>query len=343
MAGIHDRVKTIDTSNEKLNNYTRWAYDLKKSVKNGIALVSSDEAYEIYKDKRNKGEFRCPKCGNEVYLTTDRGKNVFRHYKINGSPLVESDGPIHKIVKDKIALDGVVIPAIKLGDLQSRVGNNFEVNPKYKDLIIRDGKIELLRNVVMECRIDGLPRIGDVVGTINNERYIIEVTHTHGLTEDKIEELRGTGANVIEVVVHTTDGLIDKLDYNWVVNDNIVRALYQLVWRFCKHSIVKEPISYNQNGMLEYIVPCKRKMQDEHARLCNSDEPYGRTYDKIHKCTCNYKVDCAGCPRYFGVDHDKNGKDIVQCLLVDKDDGSLSTIATIPKLVKELQDKLKKV
>lgn len=342
MAGIHDRIKTIDTSNEKLNNYTRWAYDLKKSVKNGIALVSSDEAYEIYKDKRNKGEFRCPKCGNEVYLTTNRGKNVFRHYKINGSPLVESDGPIHKIVKDKIAVDGIVIPAIKLGDLQSRVGNTFEVNPKYKDLIIRDSKIELLRNVVMECRIDGLTRIGDVVGTINNKRYIIEVTHTHGLTEDKIEELRGTGANVIEVVVHTTDGLIDKLDYNWVVNDNIVRALYQLVWRFCKHSRVKEPISYNQNGALEYIVPCKRKMQEEHTRLSNSDEPYGKTYDKIHKCTCNYKVDCIECTKYFGVDHDKNGKDIVQCLLVNNE-GSLYTIATIPQLVEELRDKLKKV
>lgn len=343
MAGIHDKVKVITTENEKVNSFTRWAYDLKKNVKNGIALISSDEAYNIYKDKRVKGEFRCPKCGNAVYLTSDRGKNVFRHCKLNDSPLVESDGPIHKIVKDKIALDGIVVPAIKLGDLQSKVDNVFEVNPKYKDLIVRDSRIELLRNVVLECRVDGLHRIGDVFGTINNEKYIIEVTHTHGLTDDKIEELKSTGANVIEVIVHTNDGLITQLEYKWVINDSVARALYQLVWRFCKHSTVKDPISYNQNGMLEYIVPCKRKMQEEHAILYNSNEKYGKAYDKVHKCTCNYKLDCVECPRYFGVDHDKSGKDIVQCLLVDKDDGSSYTIATIPQLAKELQDKLKKV
>lgn len=343
MASVHDRLKTVETSNEKVNGYTKWAYDLRKEVKNGIALVSSDDAYKEYKDKNIKGEFRCPKCGNAVYLYNDKGKISFRHYKINESPLVESDGPIHKIVKDKIVIDGVVLPEVKLGDLKSKSENNFEVNPNYADLIIRDSRVEVLRNPVSECRIDGLHRIGDVFGKINNEKYIIEVTHTHGLTEDKIKELEGTGANVIEVIVKTKDGLITGLEYKWIVNDSLVRALYQLVWRFCKHSTVKDPISYNQNGVLAYIVPCKRKMQEEQTSLLNSDMTYGEAYKQINKCTCDYRVDCTVCPRYFGVDHDKSGKDIVQCLLVDKDDGSKFTIATIPQLVQELRDKLKKV
>lgn len=345
MANIHDndKVKTINTSNEKVNNYTRWAYDLRKENKQGISLVSSDEAHELYKNNNMSGVFRCPKCGNAVYLTVDKGKNVFRHCKIGKSPLVESDGPIHKIVKDKIIYGGIVVPAIRLRDLKSKVGNRFEVNQNYADLVIRESRIEMLRNPVLECRLDGLNRIGDLFGTINDKKYIIEVTHTHGLTEDKIEELRSTGANVIEVVVSTNDGLITKLDYKWVINDSISRALYQLVWRFCKHSTIKEPISHNTNGVVEYMVPCKRKMQFEESSLANSDMPHNEIYQKIYSSSCNYELDCRTCTRYFGVDHDKSGKDIVQCLLVDGNEDSRYTIATIPQLVDELRDKLKRV
>lgn len=343
MASVHDKIQLVNSSNEKINKFTHWAYDLMQEKFKTIALISADEAYELYKDRDVKKEFRCPKCGNPVYITSDRGKNVFKHYKIKESSLVSSDGPIHKIVKDKIVLSGVLIPSITLGDLKSKEGNNFEVNPRLKDVLIRDERVEILRNCIQECRIDSCNRIGDIFGELNNEKYIIEITHKHGLSEDKIAELKDKGQNVIEVVVTDKDGIIDRLDYKWVINDRIVMDLYKIIWMFCKHSYIKDSISHNKHGKIEHLVPCKRKMDEEEKSMIYSDLPHREVMDRVYKSSCDSNIDCIRCPRYFGVDHDKNKKDIVQCLLVDGDDGSKATIATVENLANELRNRLKRV